>query len=167
MWGGRPRPRRTPWSGCAVLPLLRRRQMRVAVALIAILARFRAHRTLLAVADHADPGFRNTQPHQKILGGSSAPVAQSKIVFGRAAFIAVSLNDHTETRIGIKDALEQVRVAGQRLTSVVAEIALVIIEIGVLSLPAQHLRSGNLGSGRRWRRGRRRHRNIHGYRPHI
>src|SRR5580700_2120813 len=91
---GREAQRKRPAIG--LLHSLAGRQMRAAVLLPASFVRFGTLRALLAVADGLEVIGGDAQLDQKILGGSSATIAQREIVLGGAALIAVAFHDHRE-----------------------------------------------------------------------
>jgi len=85
-------------------------------------------RTFLAVADGLQLVARNTQLGQEILGGGGAPVAESQVVLGRAAFVAMALDGDRGIREGGEDGLQRVRVLGQRVPRIRPDIALIVVE---------------------------------------
>src|ERR1022692_2082845 len=57
-----------------------------------------ALRTFLAVADGLQLVARNTQLGQEVLGGGGAPVAESQVVLGRTALVAMALDGDAGVR---------------------------------------------------------------------
>src|SRR3954453_19953862 len=90
-----------------------------------------ALRTLLAVADGFQPVGRNSELGQKLLGCCSAPVAQAEVIFGRAALVAVSFEDDAVVREIAQDGFERVRVTGEGVARILADVAAVVIKVSV------------------------------------
>src|ERR1035441_9066938 len=84
---GRPRYRVS-----TIYILLGRREVYAPVLLPALLGGLGALGPLLAIAGGLQLVAGNTQLHQKVLGGTGAPVAQTKVILSRAALVAVSLD---------------------------------------------------------------------------
>src|SRR5260370_26393461 len=74
-------------------------EMATAVLLPASFVAFRAEGFFLAVADGLDPSGADTGRGQCAFDCTSALVAQSQVVLGRAAFVAMSLN--CEIHVGV------------------------------------------------------------------
>src|SRR5262245_22125527 len=92
-------PNRRLQSGADALPallllpiLLARREVCATVLLPTGFVCIRALRTLLAVADRLQAVGRNAELGKELLGGSGAPVAETQVVFGRSALVAMSLD---------------------------------------------------------------------------
>src|ERR1051325_9372589 len=98
--------------------LLSRRHVVAAIPLIAGLARVRADRPFLAVAD--GPDLVRGQPllDVEIPEAGRATVAQTQVVFGRAALVAVPFDHYRESGILREDALEEFGVSCSRPLSV-------------------------------------------------
>src|SRR6476469_3340909 len=94
--------------------LLSRGEVRAAVPLPAILVGFGTGGPFLAVADGLQPVAGNPELHQKILGGGGSAVAQSKVVLGRAAFVAVALDGDAGSPKLLQDGLYGISVLRQR-----------------------------------------------------
>src|SRR5579863_6473110 len=130
--------------------------MSAAIALVAGLVGVGANRAILAVTDGPDLVGRYAELDQEILGGGGAAVAEAEIVLSRAALIAVPFQHHGEAGIGGENALEQVGIGCQSPAGVIADVALVVIEVSILRFAPQHIRARNFGWRRRlWRRRRR------------
>src|SRR5208283_2031651 len=113
--------------------------MRAAVLLPAGLVGFRTLRPFLPVADGFQPVSGQPQRHQELLGGAGAAIAQPDVVFGRTALVAMAFHrDHSVGEIG-QNGFQSGRVAAKRIARIAADIALVVVEVGVLSLRADAL----------------------------
>ena len=102
--------------------------MAAPVLLPALLIRFGAERLFLAVADGLDVVGGNASLDQRVTDGIRAAVAQSQVVLGRSALVAVSL--YREGDVGM--LLQERDIALQRRLLVGIDIALVIVEVDVL-----------------------------------
>ena len=71
-------------------------EMATAVLLPTSFVGFRAERLFLAVADRFDVAGADPTLYQRTLDGARSAVAQSQVVLGRSAFVAVSLNDEMD-----------------------------------------------------------------------
>src|SRR5580700_1744973 len=111
-------------------------------------------RAFLAVADGLQFIGRNSQLDQEVLGGSGALVAQSQVVLGRAALVAMALDGDAGIGEAGEDGLQRVGVLGKRGAGILADIVLVVVEEGVHDAAREHLLQGGLGRDgrRRWRR---------------
>src|ERR1035441_7800457 len=103
-------------------------EVRAAVLLPARLVVIGALRTFLAVADGLQLVARNTQLGQEFLGGGGAPVAESQVVLGRTALVAMALDGDAGVREAGDDGLQGVGVLGQRGAGIFADIVLVVVE---------------------------------------
>src|SRR6478672_5442865 len=99
--------RRSGQNGRATLfnPLLRRSEVNVAIALIAILCLVGADGPLLAIADRPQFVAGNAKGHQSILGFRTAAISQPEVVFGGAALVAITLHHYREIGMSRKDLL--------------------------------------------------------------
>src|SRR5579871_3127464 len=75
------RVQRRPLASNTRAALLRRSQVRVTIALVAILVRVRAHRAVLAVADGAHPVGGHAQLDQEVARRGRPAIAQTQVVF--------------------------------------------------------------------------------------
>src|SRR5258706_15483766 len=96
-----------------------------AVLLPATLARFQTRGLFLAVADRADAACRNGHGDEEVLDGVGALLAQTQVVLGGAALVAMSFNHHTH--LGMRP--QEFPVALQRGALIVADLVLVVIEV--------------------------------------
>src|SRR5262245_17944493 len=122
--------------------------MRATSPLPAGLVPFRALRALLAVADGTKLVSRDSKLQQKLLGGARPLIAETEVVLGRAALVAMALHDDRGVREISQNRPDSSGVAGQYVACVGADIALVVIEVRVL-----HVRHQPLFHGRPGRRG--------------
>src|SRR5579862_8634186 len=131
-------------------------EVRAAVLLPARLVMVGALRTFLAVADGLQLISGNAELREELLGGGGPPVAQSQVVLGRAALIAMPLDSDAGVGEAGEDGLQRIGILGQRGAGILADIVLVVVEVGVHHAPGEHLLERDLGRGcrRRWRRGR-------------
>src|SRR5690348_727342 len=115
--------------------LLRRRtggehQMSPPIGLPASLVLLGTEGLFLAVADGADVGSIHAQLDQVVLDRVGATVAETHVVLGAAAIVAMALDDEIDIGVG----LEEGGVGLQGLLRIGADIRLVIVEIGVLDV---------------------------------
>src|ERR1700722_5921073 len=123
--------------------------MGAAVLLPAILARFRALRALLAIADGFQAIRGDALLYQEILGGSGAPISQREVVLGGAALIAVAFHHYREVGILLEDLLEQRGVFCEGVAAIATDLAHVVVEERILRLLLQHVGAGEPRRGRR------------------
>ena len=71
-------------------------EMSTAVLLPASFVAFAAERFFLAVADRLDAAGGDSGGGQRVLHGCRTLVAQGQVIFGRSAFVAVSLHDEMD-----------------------------------------------------------------------
>ncbi len=109
--------------------------MATTVLLPASFVGFSAERLLLAVADGLDVAGAHATLSQRALDGARAVVAQSQVVLGGSAFVAVSLDD--EVNIGM--LLQESDIRLQRTLLVSPNIVLVIVEVNVLDVLREQL----------------------------
>ena len=98
------------------------------------LVRFRAGRSLLAVADGLQPVGRNAKLHQEIPCRRGAPVAETQVVLSRTALVAMPF--HVDGRAGEigENALQRVGVGGEGGAGVVADVVRIVIEERILQI---------------------------------
>src|ERR1039457_1190999 len=65
---------------------------------------------------------------RRVLGGGGAPVAESQVVLGRTALVAMALDGDAGVREAGDDGLQGVGVLGQRGAGIFADIVLVVVE---------------------------------------
>src|SRR5580704_4779261 len=128
-------------------------EMATAVLLPTGLVRFSAERLLFAVADGLDIAGADPSSHQRALHGAGTAVAQSQVVLGGSALVAVSLN--REVDVGM--LLQESDIRLHRTLLVPSKIGFVVIEVDVLDVLREQLLLGRPGCGRRWWRRRRSH----------
>src|SRR4051794_3916594 len=102
--------------------------MNPTVFLPAGLIRFGTLRTFLAVADRFQLVPVYAKLNEEFFRSLRATVGKTKIVFGRSALVCVAFDHDRGVRIIVKEALEDVGVAGQSGTRIFADRALVIVE---------------------------------------
>src|SRR5579864_1564970 len=102
--------------------------MPAAVLLPAGLVRLGAERLFLAVADGLDPAGVHAGPNQRVLYRVRAPVSQSQVVLGGAAFVAMPLNRELDVRM----LVQELRVALHRRLLVRANRVRVVVKEHVL-----------------------------------
>ena len=90
-----------------------------------------AERTFLAVADRLQAVGRDAQRNQELLGSGGPAVTQSKVVFGGAALIAMSLDYDLQLRIRTQ---ERRRLAREHHATSGANVRLVVDQSRRLSL---------------------------------
>src|SRR5262249_24733054 len=134
----RPRP---AWRS-AHKKLLAGRKMHAAIALPAGFVGLGTLRPLFAVADGLQPVAGDAELCQEILRGAAAAIAQAQVVFRRSTFIAVSLDDDRGVREVRENRLDCRGIASQDVASIPTDIALVVVEIGVLNVRHQPLLDG-------------------------
>src|SRR5208282_1087661 len=124
--------------------------MAAAVLLPAGFVGSRAEGLFLAVADGGEAVGRNAQADQILFDGVGAAIAESEVVLGGAAFIAMAFDGRADLRIVAKE----IGGLGEGLLGVCADVSLVVIEVGVAHFLEEELVQGGLGSfgGRRRRR---------------
>ena len=100
-------------------------------------------RTFLAVADGLQPVGGNAESLEELFGGAGAAVAQSEVVLGGAAFVAMALDD--DGRIGEigQDGLERRGIPGESVAGVAANVGLIVVEVGVLDVRREALVDGD------------------------
>src|ERR1035441_5126516 len=102
--GGPPRRLRMGRDCPALYPiLLPCGEVRAAVLLPARLVVVGALRRFLAVSDGLQLVARDPQLDEEFLGGGGAPVAESQVVLGRAALVAMALDGDADIRNGGED----------------------------------------------------------------
>src|SRR4029077_12564061 len=80
-----------------------------------------------AEADGADAVGGDAQGDEILLGGAGAAIAESEVVFGGAALVAVAFDGHANAGI----IAQEFGGLGERLASVGADVRFVEIKIGV------------------------------------
>src|SRR5579864_144729 len=109
------------------------------VLLITLFRRIGTLWFFFTVADGLQLVGGNSELYQEIPRRGRAPIAQPEVVLGRAALVTMAFHHNCDVRIVLEDTFQKVRIPGQRIASIRADIALVIIEVGVLSLLRQQL----------------------------
>src|SRR5450432_3647540 len=104
--------------------------MAAAILLVAIIRRLHTERLLLTKADGIQAVSRDAEGDEVLLGGTGAAIAQSQVVFGGAALVAMTFDGDFNLRIVAKE----IRGAGQRGAGVGANVGFVEIEVGVFHL---------------------------------
>src|ERR1035437_649951 len=125
-------------------------EVAAAVLLPAAFVRLGAERLFLAVSDCFDAVAGDSSLDELILHRIGAIGAQSEVVFGRAALVAVPLDG--DVNVGM--LLQEPRIALQRCLIGCAHIVLVVIEVNVLHVLREEflLAGGRSRCRRRWRR---------------
>src|SRR5690349_19181413 len=90
-------------SALTILPLLLHHEVAAAVLLPARFIVLGAERMFLAPAHCFDAVARDSERDHVILHGIRAPLAQAKVVFRRAALVAMALHRHVDLRIGAQE----------------------------------------------------------------
>src|ERR1041384_2370330 len=119
--------------------------MIAAVLLPAILVGLRALRLLLAVADGLQGVCAHPSLEEGLLGGVGAALAQSQVVFGGTAFVAVAFNLHLPPLL-----LDELCSLSKLLLRIGPQIGLVIVEVNVSDHLSKELLVRN--GRRRWSR---------------
>src|SRR5580704_15221626 len=109
--------------------------MAAAVLLPAGLVAVHAERLFLAVADGGDAVGGNAERDEVLLGGIGAAVAESEVVFGGAALVAMAFDGHFDLRV----VLQEVRSLGKGLTGIGANVGFVEVKIGVAHFPEEEI----------------------------
>src|SRR5690348_7634115 len=104
-----------------------RDEVAAAVLLPAGFVGLHAEGLFLAEADGAEIGGRDAQVDEILLDGVGAAIAQSEVVLGGAAFVAVAFDDDLCIRI----TLEERSGLLERYAGVRADIGLVEVEVGI------------------------------------
>jgi hypothetical protein len=126
-----------------------RDEVAAAVLLPAAFIGFSAEGLFLAVADGAEIGGRNAQIDEVLLDGVGTAIAESEVVLGGAAFVAVAFDDDLCIRI----ALEERSGFLERCAGVRTDIGLVEVEVSVADFLIEEFgEGGSLGRRRRRRR---------------
>src|SRR5579859_1933456 len=133
--------------------------MRAAILLPALLVVLGALRALLSVADGGQLRGGNTELHQIVPGFGRAAIAQSEVVLGRSAFIAMALHGDLGALKILEDVLERRGILAQRGTRIRPQSGLVVVEKGVPGLRTQQLAERFAGRSSGYGRSRRRHGN--------
>src|SRR5579864_153996 len=115
--------------------LLRIHEMTAPVLLPARFIGLGAERFLLAVADRLDAVRCNSRRHERILHRTGTVVAERKIVLGRTALVAVSLDRKGD--VGM--LLQEGHIRLDRRLLIGANVGLVVIEVDVLDILRKHL----------------------------
>ena len=84
-----------------------------------------------------------------LLDGVGAAIAEGKVVFGGAAFVAVALDGD----VGLRIFFEEVGIVAERLLSVRADVGLIKIEIGVFDFLGEEFIEGGSLDRFGWRSG--------------
>jgi len=123
------------------------REMHSPIRLPAGLSLLGTLRPLFSVADSLETYRRQTERLKKGMRRIRAPVAQAEIVLGGAAFVAVALQyDRCGREIG-QNRTQRFGVQCQGGPRILADFALVVIEVDILNLGRDSLleRLGNYG----------------------
>ena len=97
-----------------------------------------AERLFLTEADRLNPVCRNASRNEGILHSAGAVVAQSQVVFGGSALVAVSLNG--DAHVGVLLQERSVRLNERLLVG--PNVRLVVIELHVLHVLSEELLFG-------------------------
>src|SRR5690348_18219598 len=97
--------------------LLSQNKMRAPVHLPALFRMLGADRTFLAPTGCFHPVGGDAERDQEVLGCFRTALAESKIIFGRAAFVAIAFNRDAHLRVGPKEF----RILGEDAASLAAE----------------------------------------------
>src|SRR6476660_7852065 len=145
---GRSRPGPVRW---ALLPCF---EVGAAILLPARFVRFSTLRAFLAIADRLQTICRYTQLDEEFTGCGCTAIAETEVIFGRAALVAMPFHD--DYRVGIlrENRLEHIGIAGQCGARIFPNVALVVVEEGIAHIALQDVRKGPGGSLRRRRRRR-------------
>src|SRR5581483_10063778 len=98
------------------------------VTLIAFFGLVGALRPLLTIANGFQPVGRHTQAHQKVLGGRFAAVAETEILLGRTALVAIPLQNHLAVLEIVQNVFNCIGILRLRRKRILADIALVEVE---------------------------------------
>src|SRR5271170_683121 len=121
-------------------------EVAAAILLPATFSRLGAERFLLAVADRLDAIATNSSLNERILHRVRAVGAQGEVIFGRAAFVAMSLDRDAD--VGM--LLQEWSITLQRALVGRAYVVLVVVEENILHILCEQLLFRGGGS-RRWR----------------
>src|SRR5258706_2883638 len=116
-------------------------EVSAAILLIATFVRLGAERFLVARADGLDSIATHSSLDEPILHRVRAVGAESQVIFGRAALVAVSLN--SDVNVGM--LLKELRIALQRALLIRAYIIFVVIEVDVLYVSGEKLLFRSVG----------------------
>src|ERR1700722_13371374 len=102
-------------------------EMADAVFLPAFLVAFGAEGPLLAQAGRGHSVGGDAEGDEVALDGGGAAVAEDKVVFGGAAFVAVALDSYSDLRI----LTQEVGGLGESVVGIVADVGFVEVEVGI------------------------------------
>jgi len=124
--------------------------MAATILLPASFVAFCAERFFFAIADGLNPAGADARRREFVLNRAGALVAQSQVVVGGAALVAVSFNRNVD--IGVLREERHVGLDGSPLVG--ANVGLVVVEIDVLNVLTKQVLVRNVRSWRRrrWRR---------------
>ncbi len=118
--------------------------MAATILLIARLAGFHAEGLFFAVADGAEAIGRDTQGDEIIFYGSGAAVAETEVVFGGTAFVAVTFDGGLNVRVGAKNFGG----GGESRARIGANVSFIQIEVRVFDAVLENSVSVAVGVGR-------------------
>ena len=108
-----------------------------------------AERLLFPVADRLDAAGIDTLRGQHILDCGGALVSQSQVVFGRTAFVAVSLD--RDVHVGM--LYQKLSIGLDRTLLIGADVSPIVVKVNILdTLSEQGLIGERRSLGLRWRR---------------
>src|SRR6266850_8597510 len=141
-------PASAPARTAARSGLVRLHEVTATVLLPASLSVLQAERLFLAVADGAQPVWRDAERHEELLHGAGAAVAEAEVVFRRTTLIAVAFDGYLEPRI----LFQEIRGCRERGAGVWTNISLVEVEIGIAHFSQEEfVVRGPCWRRRRWR----------------
>src|SRR5258708_7161738 len=124
--GERRHSRRPPGLSNVLLLLIYK--MTATILLPASFVALGAERLLFSVADRLDAAGIDSGRSQRVLDGGGALVSQSEVIFGGAAFVAVSLDGEVDVGMLIKEE----HVALNRTLLVAADVRLIVVKVNIL-----------------------------------
>src|SRR5262249_36934339 len=127
--------------------------MRAAILLVAGFTRLGALWSFLAVAHYLSSARGDALHAQNFFRASCPPVAESEVVLGRSALIAMALDDHLKAGKLREDVAKELGVALERRERIGRYLGAVVGEVDVFEDPVHSVDA--LGFGFAIRRGRR------------
>src|SRR5438046_1649319 len=102
--------------------------MSAPVPLPATLVGLGTHRPFLAIADRLEPVGGNALLREEVAGGCRAAIAETEVVFGRPALVAVAFYVNRGIREIGEYPLEGLRVRRQRGARVIPNVVRIVVE---------------------------------------